>query len=190
MRHFLCVVSLSIVAFAMSSQAGANILVQDFSVEFDQGSQAFVFTTTYDRAPDMVTADQFGRLKDDLAWDISFTGTDFDGSTTDRALRHKVMTSNPDAIELIDASNWDGHDPLAPLWVLLATTPFAVDGSTVSFSVPKSMFADGVTHAYAQAWTTSYGGWDGEQTIASFDVPEPMTLGLLAIGGLLVRRRS
>jgi hypothetical protein len=125
------------------------------SVGFDQPTDEYRVSVTFNQPPQLFTYDQYGRAKHDWAIDVAWDHTTphpFGAITTDRVLRRRTEV-DPHRMCVYDSTAWGSGIP----WTLIGSTPFAVADCTLSFSLPDSWIddQDGVW-AY-EAFTTEYG---------------------------------
>jgi hypothetical protein len=169
-------------AIAPTASAGPVTPLELVSQTFqgNQDTQSDIFTLTFNRPPDFLTVDQYGRPADSFQyWVADHPGTAGEAlGNPDRIIRGDEIHIAGD-IRIRYPSPPD-PDPAAGGWgAIVGEVPFTLTGSTVEFSVPWSILGTSGLPALNLV-VTQY----GSSVYDTVSIPEPCALVLGSVGSI------
>ena len=165
----------------------AALMIDSQSITVDMENEEVLFSIAFNRIPDFYTVDEFGRTADSFQYFIDFDskpiwqGANF-AETVIRGSEIYAYDQIPFRDEVGDSS-----DPTSGGWgEIRALVPYQLDGTLLTFTATFEEIGDfDGQFSYALYWG-EHGGTNG---LLYAVVPEPTTLLLLGLGGLVLRRR-
>jgi hypothetical protein len=171
----------------------ANLNIISESAVVNQGNNEVLFTINFNRTPNFLSTDEFGRQADSFQYFI-----EADGKFP--IWRGSPYYSELDAIvrgeEIHVAGNIrfrkalpSSNDPNSGGWGdILGSVPYNLNGNTVSFSAPPQLFGDSDGFfSYGLGWYEfgGSGGFIENKSVSSKEVHEPASiLGILTFAAL------
>lgn len=148
MRRWISVGVVWCVAFLlMCSTALASFHIVSDSLEFDSTNRTTTFTVRFDRAPDFVTTDLYGRQKDSFQYfvDSQVKGNLFAPNPDVTIVRAEEIHA-ADALRIRDSVGDDTGATSGGWGPIRATVPFTVSGDTVQFTASWDALGQAGTH--------------------------------------------
>ena len=204
LRRIIFTLGLAGTAWPASAQV---VVPQDYGVTYDSAAHSFDFTVRFDRQPDFVTMDEYGRMADQLQYWLD-TEEDVNAQLTAAQRLAGWMPSGVQSMLLFNSIPTLGTitlvrlDPAGPPqyggWQgeVVNTIAYTLDADhTLRFRIQQGDLSDADGKLSWAFETYNYGGWGGvTYSSQAPQVPEPSAwqalcagLAFLAVAG---RRRS
>lgn len=183
-----------LLVYAIGNDAsGSSLEIQAESSVFDPLTNRIDFTISFNRSPNLLTADEFGRQADAFQYWVFYDNKPFQAPAypeLSAVIRGgeiyvhgnlPIRNSHPPAVGDPYCGGWGG---------VRAEMPFTIVGTTLSFSVDLATLGDDDgafayrldTYEYGSTSQTVIGGTAGPYRL----IPEPATLQLAIAGSLML----
>lgn len=175
----------------------AALLVFSQSAEVNLDSNSVQFQIEFNRTPDFLTTDEYGRQADSFQYYVDadgglpiFKGGEFYYSNLESIIRGDEIHLGGD-VRIRNAFPPDLNSSSSGGWgSIRGSVPYTLSGNLLSLLVPLQLIGDSDGKFSYQLLWTEYGGMGGY--IEAETVPEPATIfgSFIALGGLAAFQRK
>jgi len=164
----------------------ATLLIDSQSIAVDMENQEALFTLVFNRVPDFYTLDEHGRTADSFQYYIDFDSSPvWQGANFVETIIRGGEIHAYDQIPFRDQSG-TSSDPTSGGWgEIRALVPYQLEGAALTFTASLEEIGDLDGQFGYALHLCEYGA-----TTDWLYIPEPATLFLLALGGVILKTRG